>query len=381
MEKNKTKSMRGQWIGTSTGTNTGTVIANFDELPSHYQGSAYLLDDNGLVPSSATFFNTEDKNGNFNFRANINPIDPITGVFARWENIKHHFQPGVQIPDYADVTGSWSNDLMNLSWKTPIGTNGTVVLRRSMADKPSELVPFEQNWAAYKNYAAGLVGRRYLFRGQSFPWRLRTAFHRTGRADLKRFLEEDIPLLHKHLSARTKHVYNLQNPEENGAFYNLIQHHGYPTPLLDWTYSPYVAAFFAYRGISNEDAADAGPNEKVRIHIFDQAQWKTDWRQLYMVLAASPHVSIGEYMAIENERLIPQQAASTVTNLDDIESYIKAKESTNRKKYLWAIDMPVRDRKSVVQELNFMGITAGSLFPGLDGACEELKERNFTIAF
>jgi len=26
-----------------------------------------------------------------------------------------------------------------------------------------------------------------------------------------------------------------------------------------------------------------------------------------------------------------------------------------------------------------MGITAGSLFPGLDGACEEPAERNFEI--
>jgi hypothetical protein len=100
-----------------------------------------------------------------------------------------------------------------------------------------------------------------------------------------------------------------------------------------------------------------------------------------MVLAAAPHVSIGEYMAIENERLIPQQAASTVTNLDDIETYIKTKEDINGKHYLRAIDMPVCQRKRVIDELNFMGITAGSLFPGLDGACEELKERNFNITF
>jgi hypothetical protein len=46
---------------------------------------------------------------------------------------------------------------------------------------------------------------------------------------------------------------------------------------------------------------------------------------------------------------------------------------------LWAIDLPVSERKKVIQELGYMGITAGSLFPGLDGACEELRERNFEI--
>jgi hypothetical protein len=30
-----------------------------------------------------------------------------------------------------------------------------------------------------------------------------------------------------------------------------------------------------------------------------------------------------------------------------------------------------------MQELSFMGITAGSLFPGLDGACEGLREKMF----
>ena len=87
------------------------------------------------------------------------------------------------------------------------------------------------------------------------------------------------------------------------------------------------------------------------------------------------HFSIFEFSAIENERMIPQEAASTVTNVDDIEEFIKSKEVDSP--YLRAIDLPIGERKKVVRDLGYMGITAGSLFPGLDGACEELKERNF----
>ena len=140
----------------------------------------------------------------------------------------------------------------------------------------------------------------------------------SGRAYLSRFLNEDLQALYKHLSARTKHVFNLSIANENGAFFNLIQHHGYPTPLLDWTYSPYVAAFFAYRGIPNKKAVAAGGNEKVRIYVFDQEQWRIDLNQILFLVAPRLHVSIGEFLAIENEQMIPQQAASTITNVDDI---------------------------------------------------------------
>lgn len=44
------------------------------------------------------------------------------------------------------------------------------------------------------------------------------------------------------------------------------QHHGVPTRLLDWTYSPLVAAFFATR-------PDAGDD--------DRAIWRLDWQTLH----------------------------------------------------------------------------------------------------
>jgi hypothetical protein len=371
--------MRGQWIGHYTGSSEGKIVVNADERPSQYTGVAYLIENNRSLPGTAAFFRTKDKNTPFEFRTDfILPINPVTGLTDSWDKVKDHYPKGVRISEFADIKGSWDNDALSLSWTAPNGAEGACVLPRSKADTPSTLVPLIKEWDAYKAYVAGLEGKRYLFRGQTEPWRLRSSFHRAGRADLTRFINEDIQALHKHLTARTKHVFNLEIPNENGAFFNLVQHHGYPTPLLDWTYSPYVAVFFAFRSISGEKAAKANPEDKVRILVFDQARWRVDFNQLVVLISASPHVSIGEFLAIENERMIPQQAASTITNIDDIESYIQSRELDDRK-YLWAIDLPVRDRNKVLHELRFMGITAGSLFPGLDGACEELKERNFEI--
>lgn len=371
--------MNGQWLGKFSGSTTGSIIINIDERRERYEGTAILLEDEESLPHSVVSFQTADKESAFQFRAGpISALDPKTGNGLSLEELKHRLGADEVFSKYADVRGTVDSASLTLSWTTDTGVAGNCALPRSKADQASDLVPLEKNWGGFMDYVSGLKGSRYLFRGQSHPWRLRTSFHRRGRADIGRFLTEDVPALYKHLSARTKHVFNLNNPDENGAFFNLIQHHGYPTPLLDWTYSPYVAAFFAYRGITNEEAASAGGTAKVRIHVFDQENWKKDLNQILFLVAPRLHVSIGEFLAIENERMIPQQGASTITNVDDIETYIRSIEA-NGKTYLWAIDLPVADRRQVVRDLSYMGITAGSLFPGLDGACQELTERNFEV--
>ena len=371
--------MNGQWQGTFSDSNgSGTVLINIDELEMNYGGVAYLHPDNFALPRTAAFFSTKDKNARGQFRTDaLLPLDPATWNVTAWETIKAKF-PNTVFSKYADVEFSFDAGSLTLSWTTDLGFSGNCVLLKSKADEPSELEATQLNWDGFKIYVSGLKGQQLLFRGQGKPYRLRTSFHRNGRADLSRFHREDIPALLRHLSARTKHVFNFSVPDEFGAFLNLIQHHGYPTPLLDWTYSPFVAAFFAYRRITKEIAAKADPEDRVRVFVFDQRQWKIDLQQILFLLFPGPNLSVGEFLAIENERMIPQQGASTVTSMDDIESYIKSKE-TATKKYLSAIDLPVRERRDVVRELRYMGITAGSLFPGLDGACEELKEKNFEV--
>jgi hypothetical protein len=59
-----------------------------------------------------------------------------------------------------------------------------------------------------------------------------------------------------------------------------------------------------------------------------------------------------------------------MSNIDDIETYIRKVENGTGIRYLEVFDLPHTDRHKVMSELDLMGINAGSLFPGLDGACE-----------
>lgn len=180
--------------------------------------------------------------------------------------------------------------------------------------------------------------------------------------------------LHANLSSLTQHVFELDNPKENGAFYSLVQHHGYPTPLLDWTYSPFIGAFFSYRTLRRENMHD---DSFVRIFVFDKREWSRDFPHFGLISPAPPHLSFLSALAINNSRMVPQQALSSVTNIDDLENFIKSRQKAKSKTYLEIIDLPTSARPVVMQELSLMGITAGSMFPGLDGACEQLRERYF----
>jgi FRG domain len=274
----------------------------------------------------------------------------------------------------------WNDERLALKWKTDIGTSGSSELPRTKAAQPSICERLAvHDWQEFKAFVSGLSSYRNMFRGQSDKWRLRTPFHRTGRADIKRYYSIDVPTLYRHLSARTSHVFNLTQPLGFAAFLNLAQRHGYPTPALDWTYSPFVAAFFAYYGVNSSDAVRAAADRKVRILVFDGVQWQADFPQIALLANRRPHFSIIEPVAINNERLIPQQALFGLSTVDDIESHIALAEVSKQKRYLRAIDLPLRERDLVVKELRMMGITPGSLFPGLGGACAELKDRFFKL--
>ena len=123
------------------------IIVNIDESQSHYEGVAYLSEDDKTIPSAAVRFRTRDKSSDFNFRTHgILPIDPRTSMTGSWEDVKKNYAVGAVISQFADISGSCGPDSLQFSWVTDTKTTGSSMLPRSRADKASDLVPLNKRW-------------------------------------------------------------------------------------------------------------------------------------------------------------------------------------------------------------------------------------------
>ena len=158
-----------------------------------------------------------------------------------------------------------------------------------------------------------------------------------------------------------------------GAFLNLAQHHGFPTPLLDWYYSPYVAAYFAYSRVDLSSKLTGS----VRIFILDKSILAETTPQFQHLTYVFPHLSILEALSIENDRAVPQQGLLTLTNVQDIEWFLHVMERRVGKQILTVVDLPKSETPEIIADLRLMGITRSSLFPGIESICLDTKGRLF----
>lgn len=236
-------------------------------------------------------------------------------------------------------------------------------------------------WNDYKIWIGDLARtkKNYYCRGHANEaWKLQTSFHREASRNgttLLQYLDTVIPEVHYHISAVRDEIIDLRKEEEFGAFLALIQHHGFPTPLLDWTLSPYIAAYFAFKEVRDEFPG----SDNVKIYIFDYLEWTKSFQQVLNLRDTNvQHVSILRPYARFNPRIVPQQGAFTVTNVDDMEVYIISRSAEAHKTFLYTALLSVKEKPNVLRELNLMGINEMTLFPSIDGICRTMKSQFFS---
>lgn len=232
------------------------------------------------------------------------------------------------------------------------------------------------SWRDFASYVIDKFSntRYYIFRGQrSQNWLLETTLDRLLKkiqTDGEWLSSERIPrkehLERFQLAARGRLVNTPEYKEEN-EWWALGQHHGLATPLLDWTKSPFVAAYFAF--IGEDDSENITDYRMVYALSINLTQNKSDAIQLNHNGHGPPDIiEFFEPLSNENPRLVNQNGLfSKGCDYRNIESWVKDHFAGSKKSVLIKMSIPNRDRKECLQVLNSMNINHLTLFPDLFG--------------
>jgi len=233
----------------------------------------------------------------------------------------------------------------------------------------------------------------YLFRGQSnSSWSLTTTLERytsrlLGLEEYYRVVRATKPQVETFtegawpIPSVSEYMKRVEAPgfffaEGNFPAYEYfvyLRHQSFPSPLLDWTASPYVAAYFAFR-----DICSTAPN----ISIYAYREYTTGHKS-----GSSNDAEItglGPYVR-SHRRHFHQQSQYTICTIKREDKYYYAPHEdvfTNNSEdqdELWKFNIPSSERHKVLARLEQYNINALSLFDSEESLLETLALREIFL--
>ena len=231
----------------------------------------------------------------------------------------------------------------------------------------------------------------WIYRGlPNYCWALSTTLDRVTKRygmtpEERRDLENG--LLRKFKRHYQQYSHSAPSPCHPVEWLSIMQHHGAPTRLMDWTYSPHVALYFALDESDSDASVWAINHDALIEQLPGQKELPSELRPIYQ--EPNQHITSDMFRNIfckdfrfvcpitpyeMNQRLTIQQglflcpgdvSASFQENLAAVQS------NTPIIKYVIPNDIKVR--KKILFMLQRMNMNAATLFPGLDGFARSLK--------
>ncbi len=198
---------------------------------------------------------------------------------------------------------------------------------------------------------------------------------------LRKFKEQAHFFSDAHTLPRKSSGHSLLEPFD--AWWGLMQHFGAPTRLLDWTVSPYVAAYFAVVDrLDSPGTVWVFPESDLRKASLDLYSEhfskfpKKPGESVYESVDSPQFLLPTEHGQFPNVRMITQQSRFTLPGriLSNhgilIGQLLDGKSSRKNIR----INIKAEAKPEILKKLMQLNITANTLFPGLDGLGRSIRE-------
>ncbi len=257
----------------------------------------------------------------------------------------------------------------------------------------SQLLAFQTGIRAAQQARPNAPGANILYRGQSdASWGLQTTLERYNNlTSVSKYYRSSYASLTQ-IEAHTGRKWDIlgwdkfrelsRNPDTNFnvtfpgyEYFAYLRHHGFPSPLLDWSRSPYVAAFFAFR-----HAAQKQGNVAIYMFCSDLGLGRAGAVGEPTIYTRGPYVST-------HARHFLQQSEYTisVTFRDGEWHYSRHEDALTvvgdrPQDILWKLEMPVQLRETMLSRLDVFNLNAYSLFQTEDTLMEMMARRELNAA-
>jgi len=246
------------------------------------------------------------------------------------------------------------------------------------------------DWSEFKEFTEEL-SENWVFRGQeSKEWELMNAIERTDFIHLYKGVETDF--VAEFQRGARNYLTNDALPTHLIEWLALMQHHGAPTRLLDFSKSPYIAAFFAYE----QCAADAENHIAIwAINIDFLKQRAAEVIQQYYpdemktsnnvvneklfeaIFFNNRHSFIFPVEPFRMNRRYSLQQSIFVSTANSYQPFMEQLHfiGSDISHAVIKMELPANQQKEVIRNLQRMNLNRASLFPDLDGYAASLRLR------